>query len=92
MNDAFHPAHSLRYVTGAEPGIEVPVTEISLQDSPNGEKNPPLQVYRTAGPGSDPVCGLPPLRAGWIAGRADTETYPGRRRGLLDDGRSAVRR
>ncbi|TWH25156.1 phosphomethylpyrimidine synthase [Rhodococcus rhodochrous J45] len=63
-----------------------------MNDSPGGVPNPPLQVYRTAGPGSDPLVGLPPTRADWIAARGDVEHYPGRERDLLDDGRSAVRR
>ncbi|AUI53687.1 phosphomethylpyrimidine synthase ThiC [Arthrobacter crystallopoietes] len=92
MNDSFHPAHSLQYVSGADPEIRVPVTAIALDDSPGGQPNPSLQVYRTTGPGSDPVVGLPPLREGWIAGRADTESYGGRGRDLLDDGRAAARR
>ncbi|WP_139007376.1 phosphomethylpyrimidine synthase ThiC [Arthrobacter crystallopoietes] len=92
MNDSFHPAHSLQYISGADPEIRVPVTAITLDDSPGGQPNPSLQVYRTAGPGSDPVVGLPPLREAWIAGRADTESYGGRGRDLLDDGRAAARR
>ena len=87
-----HPAHSLSFLEDAEHGIRVPVTQIALDDSPNGEANPPLTVYRTAGPGSDPVVGLPPYRAAWIAERGDTEEYEGRERNLLDDGRSALRR
>jgi phosphomethylpyrimidine synthase len=87
-----HPAHSLAFVTDEEHGIRVPVTEIALDDSPSGEANRPLRVYRTSGPGSDPVVGLPPFRAAWIAERGDTEAYDGRERNLLDDGRSAVRR
>jgi phosphomethylpyrimidine synthase len=85
-------SHSLAFVEDAAAGIRVPVTEIELADSPNGQPNGPFRVYRTAGPGSDPVRGLTPFRADWIAARADTETYGGRGRNLLDDGRSAVRR
>ncbi|KZL29656.1 MULTISPECIES: phosphomethylpyrimidine synthase ThiC [Rhodococcus] len=84
--------HVLAYNTDQEQVIRVPVTEISLDDSPDGVSNPPIRIYRTAGPGSDPVVGLPPLRASWIAGRGDAETYAGRERKLLDDGRSAIRR
>ncbi|MCU6481256.1 phosphomethylpyrimidine synthase ThiC [Arthrobacter sp. A2-55] len=72
--------------------MRVPVTSIALEDSAPGRENPPLQVYRTAGPGSDPVRGLPPLRDPWIAARGDCENYQGRARELLDDGRSAQRR
>ncbi|WP_051389041.1 phosphomethylpyrimidine synthase ThiC [Arthrobacter sp. 35W] len=86
------PAHSLHFLEDADSGLRVPVTRIQLEPSPSGAENPPFDVYRTAGPGSDPVHGLPPLREQWIAGRSDTETYDGRRRDLLDDGRSAARR
>jgi len=85
-------SHALSYVHDEEHDLRVPVTEIRLNDSPGGVPNPPLQVYRTAGPGSDPLVGLPPTRADWIAARGDVEHYPGRGRDLLDDGRSAVRR
>ncbi|WP_018297212.1 phosphomethylpyrimidine synthase ThiC [Corynebacterium lubricantis] len=85
-------AHALTYVHDTEHGLAVPVTEIALEDSPGAVANPPLRVYRTAGPGSDPVVGLPPLRASWIQGRGDVEEYQGRERNLLDDGRSAIRR
>jgi phosphomethylpyrimidine synthase len=54
--------------------------------------NPPLEVYRTAGPGCAPEEGLPPLREEWIRARADVEEYTGRDRDLSDDGRGAVRR
>jgi phosphomethylpyrimidine synthase len=64
----------------------VPFTEVSLT---NGET---LRLYDTSGPGSDPAVGLPPLRELWIEARGDTETYEGRRAGLRDDGRAAVRR
>lgn len=85
-------SHALSYVHDEEHDLRVPVTEIRLNDSPGGVPSPPLQVYRTAGPGSDPLVGLPPTRADWIAARGDVEHYPGRERDLLDDGRSAVRR
>jgi phosphomethylpyrimidine synthase len=85
-------SHSLSYVRDPEHGISVPVTTIALEASPNGVKNPDFTVYRTAGPGSDPVIGLKPFRSAWITSRADTERYGGRERNLLDDGKSAVRR
>ncbi|MDQ0276808.1 phosphomethylpyrimidine synthase [Arthrobacter silviterrae] len=86
------PAHTLSWLTDPDHGLRVPVTSIALEDSAPGRENPPLQVYRTAGPGSDPVRGLPPLRDPWIAARGDCENYQGRARELLDDGRSAQRR
>ena len=87
-----HPSHSLAWVEDAAHGIRVPVTEIALEDSPDGTPNPPLRVYRTAGPGSVPERGLPPQRAEWIAARDDTEPYEARGHRLSDDGRAAVRR
>ncbi|SEE03632.1 hydroxymethylpyrimidine synthase [Arthrobacter alpinus] len=86
------PAHTLSYLEDEQHGLSVPVTSISLDESAPGRPNPPIQVYRTAGPGSDPVRGLPPLRDPWIKSRADTQNYQGRGRELLDDGRSAQRR
>ncbi|MBM7230833.1 phosphomethylpyrimidine synthase ThiC [Dietzia cinnamea] len=85
-------SRALTYVHDTEHDLRVPVTEIALGDSPGGAPNAPVRVYRTAGPGSDPVVGLPPLRAAWIRGREDVEEYEGRERNLLDDGRSAIRR
>ena len=46
--------------------------------------NPPLRVYDTSGPYTDPAIkidfrsGLKPIRAEWIEQRGDTETYAGR--------------
>ncbi|MBA8802476.1 phosphomethylpyrimidine synthase [Nocardioides ginsengisegetis] len=85
-----HPAHTRVLVDHGDPGehgdIRVPVTRVALT---NGEA---FDRYCTAGPGSDPEVGLPPLRAGWIEGRGDTTTYAGREAQLHDNGRSAVRR
>ncbi|WP_244827562.1 phosphomethylpyrimidine synthase ThiC [Caballeronia sp. TF1N1] len=70
------------YVTGSTPDIRVPMREITQSDTPDsfgGEKNPPVYVYDTSGPYSDPDAkidirsGLPALRAGWIEARGDTE-------------------
>lgn len=77
-----HPAHE-RVLTGP---LDVPVTRVRLT---NGET---FDRYCTSGPGAAPETGLPPLRAGWIAARDDTEEYAGRATELLDNGRSAVRR
>lgn len=73
-------------------GLRVPVTEITLAPSPDGTPNEPVRVYRTQGPGSDPVRGLAPAREPWVVARGDTEEYDGRDRALADDGRSALRR
>ncbi|WP_153111195.1 phosphomethylpyrimidine synthase ThiC [Propionivibrio limicola] len=70
------------YVQGSRPDIQVPMREISQDDTPTafgGEKNPPIFVYDCSGPYSDPNAkidirnGLPALRAKWIAERNDTQ-------------------
>jgi len=74
------------YVQGSRPDIRVPMREISQSDTPasfGAEKNPPVFVYDTSGPYTDPVAkidirsGLPALRAAWIAERNDTEELAG---------------
>ncbi|MFP5334563.1 MAG: phosphomethylpyrimidine synthase ThiC [Actinomycetes bacterium] len=81
-----HPSHSTVHRTGSRPDLRVPFTRVALT---NGET---FDRYTTAGPGSDPTQGLPPLREHWIAERGDTEQYDGRPVALVDDGRGAVRR
>ncbi|HAM03794.1 MAG TPA: phosphomethylpyrimidine synthase ThiC, partial [Acidimicrobiaceae bacterium] len=82
------------YVDG--PGdIQVPFAEVTLRPvtgQPQSEADPPVRLYDTSGPGSQPDVGLPALRAPWIAGRGDTEEYEGRPMSLRDDGRAAARR
>ncbi|NOT14435.1 MAG: phosphomethylpyrimidine synthase ThiC [Methylotenera sp.] len=74
------------YVQGSRADIQVPFREISLSDTPSAfgaEKNPPVVVYDTSGPYTDPAVqidirnGLPALRANWIAERGDTEQLDG---------------
>ncbi|MDQ3261948.1 MAG: phosphomethylpyrimidine synthase ThiC [Pseudomonadota bacterium] len=74
------------YVTGSHPDIRVPMREISQSDTPasfGAEKNPPLFVYDTSGPYTDPAvavdirAGLAPLRQSWIERRGDTEILSG---------------
>ena len=69
------------FVTGSRPDIRVPMREISQADtgtSFGGEKNPPVTVYDTSGPYTDPsvsidiLSGLSPLRAAWIEERNET--------------------
>src|SRR5688572_28028722 len=66
--------------------LRVPMRAVSQADTPSmfgGEKNPPIYVYDTSGPYSDPAAkidirsGLPALRAAWIAERNDTEELAG---------------
>ena len=74
------------YVEGSRPDIQVPFREISLSDTPSAfgaDKNPPVMVYDTSGPYTDPTAkidirsGLPALRAKWIEERNDTEQLDG---------------
>ncbi|MEV4777295.1 phosphomethylpyrimidine synthase ThiC [Microbacterium sp. LWH12-1.2] len=88
----FEKVRVLAHHHDEEHGISVPVTRISLADSPDASANEPFDVYRTEGPPCEPEAGLPPMRDGWIAARGDTEEYSGRARNLHDDGRSATRR
>jgi len=63
------------------PDVHVPYREIALHPT---AKEPPIRVYDTTGPYTDPTVqidvheGLPPVRAPWIAARADTESYAAR--------------
>jgi phosphomethylpyrimidine synthase len=75
------PASRKVYVTGSRPDLRVPMREITQSDTAAGfgeEKNPPLFVYDTSGPYTDPGAridiraGLPALRERWIEERADT--------------------
>ncbi len=74
------------YVGGSRPDIRVPMREIRQSDTPASfghEPNPPLWVYDTSGPYTDPDAridirsGLGALRAGWIGERGDTTELPG---------------
>jgi len=74
------------YVAGSSPDLRVPMREISQAATPaefGAEANPPLWVYDTSGPYSDPGVkidirsGLAPLRGRWIEERGDTESLPG---------------
>ena len=74
------------YITGSRPDLKVPFREISLSDTPSSfgaEKNPPVMVYDTSGPYTDPDYqidirnGLPSLRSQWIDERNDTEFLDG---------------
>jgi len=74
------------YIAGSRPDIRVPFRKISQEDTPSqmgAEKNPPLYVYDTSGPYTDPCAaidiraGLTPIRAAWINERNDTELLTG---------------
>jgi phosphomethylpyrimidine synthase len=73
------------YVEGSRPDVRVPMREITQSDTPAAmgvEKNPPLFVYDTSGPYTDPAIqidirsGLAPLREKWIRERNDSEQLP----------------
>ena len=79
------------YVQGSRADIRVPMREISLDVTPtdfstgnsSGEINPPVTVYDTSGPYTDPNVvidvrkGLTDVRSAWIDDRGDTERLPG---------------
>ncbi|MCU7938549.1 MAG: phosphomethylpyrimidine synthase ThiC [gamma proteobacterium symbiont of Bathyaustriella thionipta] len=74
------------YVQGSRPDIQVPMREISQDDTHTNdgiEKNPPIPVYDTSGIYTDPdaeidlLKGLPALRNHWIIERDDTEQLTG---------------
>lgn len=74
------------HVQGSRPDLRVPMREIALTPTPTlfgGEDNPPLTVYDTSGPYTDPAAtidlaqGLAPLRARWIEERGDTGVLSG---------------
>jgi phosphomethylpyrimidine synthase len=80
------PASRKVYVTGSRPDLRVPMREVTQSDTPAGfgeEKNPPLFVYDTSGPYTDPAvridirAGLPALREKWIEERDDTVVLDG---------------
>src|SRR5882762_5306417 len=66
------------YVPGSRPDMRVPMREIALSGG-----NPPVRLYGTSGPYTDPDAdldlkrGLPPLRLAWIRGRGDVQELPG---------------
>jgi len=75
------------YVDGTLPGVRVPMREIRQSPTraagPDGtvvlEENPPIVLYDTSGPYTDPDVeidvrrGLPRLREAWIRARGDVE-------------------
>jgi len=76
------PASRKIHVAGkVHPELRVAMREISVEAS---AKEPPLVVYDTSGPYTDPTVkidislGLAPLRRPWIVGRGDVEEIAGR--------------
>jgi phosphomethylpyrimidine synthase len=75
------------YIEGSRPDIQVPMREITQSDTPASfgfEANPPIYVYDTSGPYTDPDAVID-IRSGlaatprlpWILERNDTEELPG---------------
>ena len=79
-----HPSSRKVYVQGARPDLRVPMREVSLTPTSGrsgNEDNPPLRLYDTSGPYTDPEAetdvrlGLPALRRDWILERGDVDEY-----------------
>ena len=79
------PASTKIYVKGEQEGVAVPMREIALTASRqgNGASVPhSMTVYDTSGPYTDPALtmnvrrGIPPLRRQWILARNDVEELP----------------
>ena len=82
LTPSSYPASRKRYLHGSRADLRVPCREIKLsatRHSDRLEENPPLPVYDTSGPYTDPdvrielTRGLPALRTSWIKERDDTE-------------------
>jgi phosphomethylpyrimidine synthase len=82
--DALRPLPGSRkeYVQGSRADMRVPFRVVEQSPTPTRgglEPNPPIVLYDTSGPYTDPDAhidltrGLPPVRARWIEERGDTE-------------------
>jgi phosphomethylpyrimidine synthase len=80
------PASKKIYVTGPRPDIRVAMREVTQTPTPSShgaEENPPITIYDTSGPYTDPTAhidlraGLAPLREQWILERNDTVPLDG---------------
>src|SRR5689334_8267622 len=78
------------HVAGSRADVRVPMREVAqtaTRTAAGEEPNPPVVVYDTSGPYTDPSLridlhrGLPPLRARWIEERADSESLAAEKRG-----------
>ncbi len=74
------------FVAGSRPDLQVPMREIAQTRTPTlfgGQENPPVTVYDTSGPYTDPqanidlAAGLAAVRSRWIEERGDTEQLTG---------------
>ena len=80
------PSSTKVFVQGSRPDVRVPMREIAQAATPASfgeEENPPITVYDTSGPFTDPekqidlLKGMPDVRTPWIEDRADTELLAG---------------
>ena len=81
------PASERIYVQGSRPDLKVAMRQVLLSPTHdhngNIEENPPIPLYDTSGPYTDPDAdidltrGLPALRAAWIEERGDSEQLDG---------------
>ncbi len=77
------PSSSKIFVDGTLPGVRVPMREVRVAPTQTHRgltvENPPVTLYDTSGPYTDPEAridvhaGLPALRRAWIEGRGDVE-------------------
>lgn len=86
------------YISGTRPDLKVPMREITLTPTSGRfktEENPPIRVYDTSGPYTDPEIlidihkGLSPIRSPWILERGDVQEYEGRELQPIDNGLKA---
>jgi len=70
------------HVQGSRPDIRVPMREVTqapTHTSGEAEENPPIYIYDTSGPYTDPAVkidlmqGMPDVRSAWIEERGDSE-------------------
>ncbi len=80
------PASTKVHLQGSREDLRIPMRRIEQSPTHTSEgpiDNPPVYVYDTSGPYTDPgieidlTRGLPPLRAPWITERGDCEPLPG---------------
>jgi phosphomethylpyrimidine synthase len=80
------PASRKIFVAGSRPDLQVGMREVTQSATPTSrgqEENPPITVYDTSGPYTDPTAhidlraGLAPLREPWILERNDTVQLDG---------------
>ncbi|MCG7896611.1 MAG: phosphomethylpyrimidine synthase ThiC [Candidatus Thiodiazotropha taylori] len=74
------------YVEGSTPDIQVPMRQVEQEATSasfGAEENPPIPIYDTSGPFTDPqqtidlMQGMPDLRTPWIEERGDTQRLDG---------------